>query len=164
MLVFSYQCIDLIRHHTGPSNLKIPVCVSAGSCSTEVSLDQSRNRKSSLRELGRGRSWMRANGLFPDSFPAQHSQAQLISWSPTPTTWVHLWVCGYTHILYILPLLFHVVPGDAPYQTGIEWDWSQTRKTDTHPAELILLKCPAPCSNQRLFQAMYYAKGFFFPT
>lgn len=60
--------IDLTRGHTGPTNLKIALCVcvcmyvSAGSCHTEVSPDQSWNRKSSVREVGRGR------GLFPDSF------------------------------------------------------------------------------------------------
>ncbi len=44
--------IDLVRDHSGPSHLKIPMCVSAGSCGTEVSSDHSRNRKSSLRIWG----------------------------------------------------------------------------------------------------------------
>lgn len=57
MFVFSlYISIDFARDHTDPTDPKIPVCVSAGSCSTEVFSDQSRNRKSSLREMGRGRS------------------------------------------------------------------------------------------------------------
>lgn len=110
--------IDLAWVHTGPSNLKIPVCTSAGSYSTEVSSDQSCNRKSSLREMGRGRSWLKANWPFPDSFPAQHSRAQLISWCPTPTTWVHMCVSAQAHILYTTTLLFHVVPRDSPYQIG----------------------------------------------
>lgn len=84
-----YKSIDFARDHTGATNPKIPVCVSARSCSTEVFSDQVRNRKSSLSEVGRGRSWLRANRLFPDSFPAQHSQARFISCCPTPTTHTH---------------------------------------------------------------------------
>lgn len=57
-------------------------------------------------------------GFSQTSFPAQHSQAWLISWRPH-AHYRSVWVCGYVRLLYIQPLLFHVCAlGRPPYQTG----------------------------------------------
>lgn len=68
------KCIDLARVHTGPCNLKIPVCVRWEL--QHGSLLQPASRQE-VQFVGGGEGLQMTEDKL--AFPAQHSQAQLIS-------------------------------------------------------------------------------------
>lgn len=71
-----------------------------------------------LKGGGEGSQLTESNLVFPRVFPRSIPRNTSFPVAPHPLH-EYTCVCGHLHILFIMPLLFHVVPKGSPYQTGI---------------------------------------------
>lgn len=144
------KCIGLARDITAPTNLKIPVCVFPLGAAARKSPRTSLATGSPVYRVGGWEGGPRLNeqmGFSQTVFPAQHSQARLISWHPTPTTWVHM--CSERERIHIYctyaASLSCCAWGEPLSGLGL-WVWlekgqkePQNQRTGAHPVGLILL-------------------------
>lgn len=92
--------------------------------------------------MGRGRHLLKRNWLSPRQFSRAAFSGTAHFLVPHTHTCVRVCVQVPMHIqtLYIMALLFHVVPGDRPYQTGAGPYGTTALDGGADPVGLLLLK------------------------